>query len=248
MQKPDGVMKAYKEYRNGKWVYGEDESLLYNGQVLSALSRLYEVTAEERYYDAAEKIANHFTERVEEEGCYLGDDYRPKNTISSAWVVMSLLDFYKVNHDEYYKDIIFKCSRDILARQERDTSNLVYYGIWNRAYSTSGNGWLAEVMIETYKFCQEQGMDGCDGYKQAVIRAILWLAQNTYSAENTFFLKAPENAIGGIFWNYENSYVRTDSLCHGLNAYIAVLKDWDDDLILSFPEEPFHITRNMLRN
>ncbi len=248
MQRPDGVMKPYKEYQNGEWVYGDKESLLYNGQVLSALSRLYAVTAEQRYYDTAEKIANHFTERVEGEGCYLGDDYRPKNTISSAWVVMSLLDFYKVNQDDYYKDTIFKCSRDILARQERDTSNLVYYGTWHRAYSTSGNAWLAEVMIETYNFCQEYGMDECDSYKQSVIRAILWLAQNTYSEENTFFLKEPENAIGGIFWNYENSYVRTDSLCHGLNAYIAVVKDWGDGWIFSVPEEPFHITLNMLRN
>jgi hypothetical protein len=248
MQRPDGVMRPYKEYRGGEWVYGEDESLLYNGQVLSALSRLYEVTAEERYYDTAERIAAHFMERVEEEGCYLGDDYRCKNTISSAWVVMSLLDFYKVNQDDYYKDIIFKCSRDILERQETDTSNLVYYGTWHRAYSTSGNAWLAEVMIEIYKFCRECDVDGCDSYREAVIRAILWLAQNTYSEENTFFLREPEKAIGGIFWNYEDRYVRTDSLCHGLNAYIAVVKDWDDGLVFSVPEEPFHITLNMLRN
>jgi len=248
MQRSDGVMKAYKEYKYGEWVYGEKESLLYNGQVLSALSRLYKVTGETKYYDTAEKIAKHFTERVKKEGCYLGDNYRIKNTISSAWVAMSLLDFYKVNQDDYYKEIIFKCSRDILERQEKDTSNPVYYGTWHRAYSTSGNGWLAEVMVEMYKFCQECGMDGCDRYKEAVVRVILWLLQNTYSDENTFFLKEPEKAIGGIFWNYEHRYVRTDSLCHGLNAYITILNDLDDGLILSIPEEPFQITLNKLRN
>ncbi|MFC2045510.1 hypothetical protein ACFLUH_02390 [Chloroflexota bacterium] len=246
MQKPDGVMKAHKEYKGNEWVYGEDESLLYNGQVLSALSRLYNATGDMKYYDAAEKIANHFTQRVENEGCYLGDDYRIKNTISSAWVAMSLLDFYQVSQDDYYKEIIFRCSRGILERQETNTNNLLYYGTWHRAYSTSGNGWLAEVMVEMYKFCQEYNMDGCDRYKEAIIRVTLWLLQNTYSEENTFSLKEPENAIGGIFWNYENSYVRTDSLCHGLNAYIMILNEVDDGTILSIPEESLHITLNKL--
>jgi len=247
MQKPDGWMKAFKEYRDGEWIYGEKESLLYNGQVLSALSRLYNVTGEERYYDAAEKIVQRFTEKVEKEGCYLGDEYRPKNPISSAWVVMSLLDFYKVNQDEYYKDIIFKCSSDLLERQKQDTDKPLYYGTWTRAYSTSGNGWLAEVMMEMYKFCQEQNMGGCDEYKEAVVKVIWWIIQNTYSEENTFFLKEPQKAIGGSFWNYKNRYVRTDSVCHAVNAYVGIIDDLEDGLLLSIPEEPFEPIFNELR-
>ena len=236
MQKPNGWMKAYKEYENGKWVYGEDKSLLYNGQVLAALSRLYNATGEERYYDAAERIARYFTEKVEKEGCYLGDDYRSKNPISSAWVVMSLLDFYKVSPDEYYKDIILRCSSEILEKQQQDTDKPLYYGTWERAYSTSGNGWLAEVMMEVYKFCQEQNMDGCDKYKEALIKVIWWITQNTYSEENTFFLKEPQKAIGGSFWNYEDLYVRTDSVCHAVNACVGIIDDLDDGLPLSIPE------------
>ena len=239
MQKSDGWMKAYKEYKDGEWVCGEKKSLLYNGQVLSALSRLYKVTGEERYYDAAEKIAQCFTEKVEKEGCYLGDDYRSKNPISSAWVVMSLLDFYKINQDEYYKNIIFRCSSELLERQNQETDEPLYYGTWDRAYSTSGNGWLAEVMVEVYKFCQEQNMDGCDKYKEAVIKATLWIIQNTYSEENTFLLKEPQKAIGGSFWNYENRYVRTDSVCHAVNAYVGIIDDLENGLLLSIPEEPF---------
>ena len=236
MQKSNGWMKAYKKYENRKWVYGEKKSLLYNGQVLSALSRLYNVTGEKRYYDAAEKIAQCFTEKVEKEGCYLRDDYRSKNPISSAWVVMSLLDFYKVNPDEYYKNMIFECSGELLEKQQQDTDKPLYYGTWERAYSTSGNGWLAEVMVEMYKFCQEQNMGGCDKYKEAAIKVTWWIIQNTYSEENTFFLKEPQKAIGGSFWNYENLYIRTDSVCHAVNAYVGIINDLEDGLLLSIPE------------
>jgi len=247
MQESDGWMKAYKEYKGGEWVYGEKKSLLYNGQVLSALSRLYKVTGEKRYYDAAEKIARCFTEKVEKEGCYLGDDYRSKNPISSAWVVMSLLDFYKVNPDEYYKNIIFRCSGELLERQKQDTDKPLYYGRWTRAYSTSGNGWLAEVMMEMYKFCQEQNMGGCDEYQEAVVKVIWWIIQNTYSEENTFFLKEPQKAIGGSFWNYETLYVRTDSVCHAVNAYVGIINDLEDGWLLSIPEEPFEAILKELR-
>ena len=236
MQKPDGWMKAHKEYKDKEWVYGERKSLLYNGQSLAALSRLYNATGEKRYYDAAKKIARCFTEKVEKEGCYLGDDYRTKNPISSAWVVMSLLDFYKVNPDEYYKDIIFRCSAELLEKQQQDTDEPLYYGTWERAYSTSGNGWLAEVMVEVYRFCQEQNMDGCDKYKEALMKVTWWIIQNTYSEENTFFLKEPQKAIGGSFWNYENLYVRTDSVCHAVNACVGIINDLGDGILLSIPE------------
>jgi rhamnogalacturonyl hydrolase YesR len=248
MQKPDGTMKPYKRYESGRWLYGTQESLLYNGQVLAALSRLYIVTGEQRYYDTARAIADYFVERVENEGCYLGDDYRTPNPISSAWVIMSLLDFYKINQEDIYKDIILECGSELLERQETDVSSPLYYGSWHKAYSTSGNGWLAEVMMEMYHFCREHDVEGCERYKVALTRVMLWIIQNTYSAENTFFLEEPEKAIGGIFWNYENRYVRTDSLCHGLNAYSGILDDLDDGVLLTIPEESFELILERLRN
>ena len=247
MQRPDGVMYAHKNQSGDQWVYGDRESLLYNGQVLSALSRLYITTGETRYYDTAERIAQHFSARVEKEGCFLGDDYRWPNPISSAWVAMALLDFYKIDKEDYYKNIILKCSGELLEKQRKNLSNPLYSGSWYRAYSTSGNGWLAEVMMTMYRFCQEQNVDGCDRYKEAIIRVIRWIIQNTYSEENTFFLKEPEKAIGGIFWNYEDRDVRTDSLCHALNAYAGMMDDWEDGTLLSLPEQPIGLILSRLR-
>jgi hypothetical protein len=249
MQKPDGTMKPYKRYESGRWLYGTQESLLYNGQVLSALSRLYIVTGEQRYYDTARAIADHFVERVENEGCYLGDDYRNRNPISSAWVIMSLLDFYKINEEDLYKDIILTCSVDLLERQETDASNPIYYGSWrNWAFTTSGCGWVGEVMMEMYHFCQENDVEGCDRYKEALTRVMLWIIQNTYSAENTFSFKEPERAIGGIFRNYQDRYVKTDSLCHALNMYVGIFEELDDGVLLTIPEESFELILERLRN
>ena len=149
------------------------------------------------------------------------------------------MDFYKVNQDDYYRDIILRCSSDIVSRQQLDTGELLSYGTWQDAYSTSGNGWLDEVVMELYEFCREQNMDGCTEYKEAAIRVTWWIMQNTYSAENTFFLEEPQKAIGGSFWNHENLYVRTDSICHAVNAYIALANEMGDGELFSIPDDPF---------
>jgi len=238
MQEENGIMRPYVRYSEDKWVHGTKESLLYNGQVLAALSRLYQATQKEEYFNSAEKIAGHFEKRVEEDGCFLGDEYRSPNPISSAWVVMALLDFYKVNPEEEYREIIFNCSRELVGRQMTETTDPLYQGRWALAFSTSGNGWLAEVMMEMYHFCRNENMTEvdelrssspftdarvCQDYKTAVIKVTEWLMQFTYSEENSAFLPNPELAIGGIFWDYDDKYVRTDSVCHALNGYLGIV-------------------------
>ncbi|GAH15131.1 unnamed protein product, partial [marine sediment metagenome] len=78
-------------------------------------------------------------------------------------------------------------------------------------------------MVEVYKFYREHDVEGADRFKEAAVRVTWWIIQNTYSEENTFFLKEPPKAIGGSFWNYENRYVRTDSVCHAVNAYVGII-------------------------
>ncbi len=153
MQRPDGSMKPYMRYdiEDEKWLYGTKESLLYNGQVLSALSKIYIVTKEKKYYDIALKIAQCFTQKVEKEGCYLGDDYRIKNPISSSWLIMALLDFYRTNQNEYYGNIIFSCSEKLLEKRIKNDTDIINYGRWKGTSYTSGNGWLVEVMTEVYQ-------------------------------------------------------------------------------------------------
>ena len=248
MQREDGSMiPEKKQTLIGEWVISEKESLLYNGQVLSALSRLYRVTGEEKYYAKAERIAQRFVEEIKKERCYIGDDFRAKNPISSAWALMSLLDFYKINKKEDIKDIILKCGDDLLKRQQQDLTNPLNYGVWTMAFSSSGNGWLSEVMVEMEEFCKAEGGKNCEEFMRATLRAILWLFQNTYSKENTFFLKNPEKAIGGLFWNQNNKYVRTDSLCHALNAYVGVVNDVPSGILISLPEKPLEEILNEIK-
>lgn len=237
MQNPDGTMKPYLIYEDKKTLFGQEESLLYQGQTLSAFSKLYNTTKIKKYYDGAEKIARHFAQKYEGAGRqYVFDEYRAKNPISNSWLVMSLMDFYKVNLGDYYKDIVFELSSRVISSQFKDPQDLFNYGRIDGAYSTSGNGWISEVMTDTYRFCLEQKRADCEKYRQTVINIIRWIIQYTYSEQNSSSLKNPERALGGVYWNKENKYVRTDSVCHALNGYARIINYLDDGILVSIPK------------
>ncbi|MCY0986491.1 terpene cyclase/mutase family protein [Nannocystis sp. ILAH1] len=223
---------------DGAWSVAEQESLLYTGQVLSALSRLYEVTDDPRYRDAAAHTAGRLADRTEREGCYLGDDYRQPNPISSSWVVLSLFDFARAGDDPAIRKVVYDCADELLAQQIDDPADVYRHGRWQASLSSSGNGWLAEVLSELYLDCPRGDGDGCARFQGAVILLFRLLTQYTYSPANSFMTKNPAMAEGGLFWNPQERYVRTDSVCHAMNAYVFMVDRLGPGVLVELPEPP----------
>jgi hypothetical protein len=239
MQDADGrVSPELQLDADDVWRVTRDESLLYTGQVLSALSRLYEATADPRYLDAASPTANRLVAKLESEGCYLGDDYRAPNPISSSWVILSLFDFARASDDTTILASVFECADELIGRQIDDPSDVFRHGRWQDSLSSSGNGWLAEVLSELFVHCPQSDADGCARYRDAVIQVVRLLMQYTYSPENSFVAKNPDMARGGLFWNTQDRYVRTDSVCHAMNAYVLMIDQLPDGVLVELPEPP----------
>src|SRR5690606_32563053 len=107
----DGRVSSELELEvDGTWRVTERESVLYTGQVLSALSRLYEATGDARYLDGAARTAGRLVAKVEREGCYLGDDYREPNPISSSWAILSLFEFARASDDAALREVALGCA------------------------------------------------------------------------------------------------------------------------------------------
>jgi hypothetical protein len=212
------------------------ESTLYTGQMLSALSRTYRATKETKYLDAAAQTATFLAGKVEAQGCYVGDEYRKPNPVSSSWLVLSLLDFVKASGDKRMEDMVFRCSRELVGRQWRRPEDAYRHGRWKGSLSSSGTGWLAEVMSEVYGYCRDKQKETCDTYKEAVVLAVRQILQNTYTPENDFVVKNPAAADGGVFWSVRERYVRTDAVCHAMNAYLNILPHLGDGVLVELPE------------
>lgn len=224
MIEPDGKVISYVNFDKEKRVLCHRYSLLYSGQVLSALSRLYEVTKEARYYNGAQKIARHFLKRIEQEGTLLGDDYRPANSISSSWVLMSLIDFSRISKDWNHDKTLFRLATALKKRQIQETQDVFNHGRYLDAMTASGNGWLNEVMGHVHALCLEKNNPRCQEFERSIIASSRWLLQNAYRDENSWNIPNPLAAKGGFITNFASQTVRTDAVCHAMNSFLYLLK------------------------
>jgi len=240
MQRPDGTVRSYLEvHEGGKPTVSKKESMLYTGQVLSALSRVARATKDTKYLDAAAPTAAYLLARAtRDKTCWLGDEYRKPNPISTSWVILSLLDFVRATGDEETERGMFRCADSLLGRQWRAPEDAYRHGRFRGSLSSSGSGWLAEVYSEVFMHCKEKGRKDCDKYKDVVLLAIRQALMHTYTPENDFVVKNPAIADGGIFWSRQDRYVRTDAVCHGLNAYVAIRPHVGDGVLFELPERP----------
>lgn len=218
----EGRVNPVLTYHKKKWNQITKQSFLYSGQVLSALSRLYHVTQDQAYYDKATLIANRFVEHVKENGPFVGDDFRTPNSVSTSWMVMSLVDYAKINPDPVYRDTITRCVAELLARQANDPNDVFNDGRVVDLISASGNGWVNEVMTVLYPFCQQSHMSHCGAYRHFILNSSRWLMQNVYTKANSFAIKNPDVANGGTIPNFLGVTVRTDAVCHGGNSLVGL--------------------------
>jgi len=238
MQQPDGTMKSYIRLSSkGAWHASRRFSLLYNGQALSALSHMYMTTKDRKYFDAADRIARNIQMRVPADGSYMSDDYRGPNPISSSWAVMSLHDFHKASGDEHCGKIVDSYSRALLKHQIQDTEDLSRFGRWQGSLSSSGNGWLSELMSKLFADCMKSQRAGCEKYRESVIKAARWIMQHIYDDENMYRTTNPEMARGGIFWSRRHAYVRTDSVCHAANGFVTLWIHLGEEEAIAVPQK-----------
>lgn len=222
MRADTGHVRSELKLRKGRWQRATKASWLYRGQVLSAWARLYAATKHPRFMDAATHLAQELQAGVGSQGCYLGDDYRTENPISSSWVVLALHDHGRATRNQDALRVSRQCARELLRRQIVRPGTPAHGG-WPDAFSSSGVGWLAEVMSELYLDCLGQGDKGCDAYAQSVMRAAEWIDRFVITETVASTLPNPARAVGGVYWNQQNRYVRTDAVCHALNAYANLL-------------------------
>lgn len=239
MQEPDGSVIAKLEVEDaseGELQASERESTLYAGQLSSALSRLYVATGDERYLAAAGRTATYLLDKQAREGCYVGDEYRKANPVSSSWLILSLFDYAKASGDTRVRATAYACADELLERQLDAPDDIDRHGRWGGSLSSSGNGWLAEVYALLFRECRASDSARCSEYREAIVRVFRVLMQHTYTPESAFAAKRPAIANGGLFWNTRERYVRTDAVCHALNAYVFMIDELPEGTLLELPE------------
>ena len=244
----NGFVNPVVEHYQGKLIQKTKQSFLYSGQVLSALSRLYYITGDNTYLVSATRIAKRMLAYIQKNGFFLGDSYRAPNSVSTSWVVMSLVDYSKINPDPVYLEAITHCAQELINRQIHAPWDAFNDGRLMDIITSSGNGWVNEVMTELYPVCEARKMSNCQLYRQFILASSRWLVQNMYTSANSFAIKNPAVAQGGVIRNFSEQSVRTDAVCHSLNSLVGLLNiiQGKNEMIAFLPEAPMDETLGLL--
>lgn len=241
MVQKDGKVISGIKIAGSKVVANAKFSLLYSGQTLSALSRLYKKYPNPAFYQAASRIANNFARLVAKQGPFLGDEYRVANSVSTSWVMLGLIDYAQINPSPMYKNLIQRLGKRLLQQQNQNPNDLYNYGRFLDLISTSGSGWINEVFGIYYPWCKKERLEHCENYKQAKILISRWLIQNAYTPQNTYAIPHPAIIMGGFRFSFDNPKVRTDAVCHGINGLLSLMRilgDKKNSVLLTIPERP----------
>jgi len=224
--RPDGqvIPVTARSLSSGEWTTIARQSVLYSAEALSALSQLARVTGERTYRRAATRIADRLIAQGEANGYVYGDDFRAPNTISTSWVAMALLDYTRVVRDRRAERTLFTVAHQVQSRQMDVKHDLLEHGRYFDTWSTSGNGWMNEVLVPVYERCIATRQPRCEVFRANLDRSARWLIQNTYSAENAFHIPNPTRALGGSIRNARVEQIRTDAVCHVANSLIGMLR------------------------
>jgi hypothetical protein len=137
----------------------------------------------------------------------------------------------------------------VLWRQILDSADRFDHGRFLDTMSSSGNGWINEVIGALQLSCIARGQPRCDRYLAPMVASSRWLLQNSYNAANSLLLVNPPRAEGGMIGSIRRSAVRTDAVGHALNGLLslALAKHGDPGPWLQMPERRFDEVLILLR-
>ncbi|HDH96994.1 MAG TPA: AMMECR1 domain-containing protein [Proteobacteria bacterium] len=214
MQIDDGRFYTYFRQAVSKTI-PKKQARYYPGEALLALVKLYEVTQDKKWLDAAIKSADYQVEEFWRTG-------RPDN-----WSIQALSRLYRIVKDPKYKKACYAMADwnwNHQWRKDRKPRYPDYLGGYDNARPPRSTPAASrtEAADEALKLALFEGdKEKIEQYAEAVLSAVRFDMNCQYRPENTYFLANPSRAIGGIKGSLIANDIRIDYCQHVIAAFIG---------------------------
>ena len=228
----EGILKQQDPEDGSYWhVLFEDFSKLeefrtvyYDGECTFALARLYSLTKEQKWLDAACKAIDHF----------IAADY---TRFRDHWVAYSLNEVTKyVDRQEYYDFALANASNN-------------YERILGRARTYPTNLELLISSFETWQRMVDKGIDTGDFDVQNLLDAIAARANRQLSGyfypEQAMYMQNPQRILGSFMMRNSKFRVRIDDVQHNIGGFYLYWKNYDAMLEAGLDTSKMDVTDNL---
>ena len=216
-QQPGGGFARHKV----SYPEGEDSGFVsqyYPGEAILGLMRLYALTEDEQYLEAADKGARYIIE-VRDHGL------PPHMLPHDHWLLYGLAELYTLRDHRVYLDHVLLLGGVILASQhlnplEPDWRGGFYDPPRNAPTATRGEGLLA-----AYRLLKHAGRDeAADKCLRGAALAAAFMLHTQFRPPSAMYMKRPKACLGGFHESLTNFDVRIDYVQHSISALLALDK------------------------
>jgi len=214
MQIDDGRFYTYFRQAVARTI-PKKQARYYPGEALLGLIKLYEVTKDEKWLNAAIKSADYQVEEFWRTG-------RPDN-----WSIQALSRLYRIVQDPKYKKACYAMADwnwNHQWRKDRKPKYPDYLGGYDNARPPRSTPAASrtEAADEALKLALfEDDKEKIEQYAEAVLSAVRFDMNCQYRPENTYFLANPSRALGGIKGSPIANDIRIDYCQHVIAAFIG---------------------------
>ena len=210
----EGILKQQDPDTGGYWhiltpdfeKLEEFRTIYYDGECTFGLTRLYNLTGEQKWLDAACKAIDHF----------IAEDY---TQYRDHWVAYSLNEVTKVLDRQDYYDFA-------LANATNNYKRIL--GRW-RTYPT--NLELLVSAFETWQRMVDKGIDTGDFEVQGLLDAIAARANRQLSGyffpEQAMYMANPQRILNSFMMRDDKFRVRIDDVQHNIGGFYLYWKNYD---------------------
>lgn len=228
MQQPSGQFTHYDVPR-GHRSYGQHNTI-YPGEIMLALSRMYEFTREERFKQAFDR-ALEFQRRwfrstralTTPDGIY-PDNRRIDLIAFEPWGIMAVEDMYRQTGEQQYADFGFELVEFMDGSFHYDLGRAQYPDYVGGYFKTQlelpaiNSCGYTEGAAAAFAIALRAG-DRIEERRLALLLGLRFVLQLQYRpGESLFHVPDPDTASGGFRYNLSASRVRNDYMYHAMNA------------------------------
>lgn len=190
----------------------------YPGESLLAMTRMYELDANEKWLDAAEKGAQYLI-NVRDAGKSLS------SLQHDHWFLYALNDLYRHRPNPMYLDHAMRISEAILEKQHRYPP----YADWRGGFfeppistptATRSEGLCAAYLLARDFNREEEAKAILEGLKLG----IAFQLQTQFYPETTLYVQDPQRILGGFHRNLTNFEIRIDYVQHNISSILCLHK------------------------
>ncbi len=214
----NGILELF-DHENGEFTHvlsvpdlkvkDKNRTVYYDGEAVFALSRLYGLTGEQRWLDAATSAVEHF----------IRDDY---TKYRDHWVAYAMNEITQYKPEERYFAFALKNAQDNLTK------------IYNQKTTYHTYLELLCVTFELYRRITENNINvaylsefDVDYFVKTIFHRAEYMLNGYCYPEYVMYLKYPERILGAFFVRHDGYRIRIDDIQHFCGAYYSLYRNYE---------------------